>query len=43
MESAYEDTLINALSKKKDTINDLTVVSNNVGSGEKGLGVYYHP
>ncbi|EJF66032.1 3-oxoacid CoA-transferase [Dichomitus squalens] len=32
------DTLIEALSKKKDTIKDLTVVSNNVGSGEKGLG-----
>ncbi|TFK91242.1 3-oxoacid CoA-transferase [Polyporus arcularius HHB13444] len=32
------DTLIEALSKRKDAVNDLTVVSNNVGSGDKGLG-----
>ena len=33
-----QDTLIGALAKRKDTIKDLTVVSNNVGSGELGLG-----
>ena len=33
-----EDTLIDALSKRKDAVKDLTVVSNNVGSGDKGLG-----
>ncbi|KAI0724036.1 3-oxoacid CoA-transferase [Cerioporus squamosus] len=32
------DTLIEALSKRKDVVKDLTVVSNNVGSGDKGLG-----
>ena len=33
-----QDTLIEALSKRKEVVNDLTVVSNNVGSGDKGLG-----
>ena len=32
------DTLIAALAKQKDRVKDLTVVSNNVGSGELGLG-----
>ncbi|KAI0748320.1 3-oxoacid CoA-transferase [Daedaleopsis nitida] len=32
------DTLIDALSKRKEQVKDLTVVSNNVGSGDKGLG-----
>ncbi|KAJ8468718.1 hypothetical protein ONZ51_g9459 [Trametes cubensis] len=32
------DTLIEALAKRKDEIKDLTAVSNNVGSGELGLG-----
>ena len=31
------DTLIEALSRRKD-VGKLTAVSNNVGSGEKGLG-----
>lgn len=31
------DTLIEALSKRKD-VGNLTAVSNNVGSGDKGLG-----
>lgn len=33
------DTLINALSQRKD-VGNLTAVSNNVGSGEKGLGMF---
>lgn len=40
MRTEREDTLIDALSKRKDQVKDLTVVSNNVGSGEKGLGAY---
>ncbi|KAI0636777.1 3-oxoacid CoA-transferase [Trametes polyzona] len=32
------DTLIEALAKRKDEVKDLTAVSNNVGSGELGLG-----
>lgn len=35
-----EDTLIGALAKQKDQVKDLTVVSNNVGSGEMGLGAW---
>ena len=31
------DTLIEALSRRKD-VGNLTAVSNNVGSGDKGLG-----
>ena len=31
------DTLINALAERKD-VQKLTAVSNNVGSGERGLG-----
>lgn len=38
-----EDTLIAALAKRKDEVKDLTAVSNNVGSGEMGLGMYYNP
>ena len=38
-EVGLKDTLIAALAKKKDEIKDLTVVSNNVGSGEMGLGM----
>lgn len=36
-----EDTLIAALAKRKDEVKDLTAVSNNVGSGEMGLGMYH--
>ncbi|KAI0673026.1 3-oxoacid CoA-transferase [Trametes maxima] len=32
------DTLIAALAKRKDVVKELTAVSNNVGSGELGLG-----
>ncbi|THG99222.1 hypothetical protein EW026_g3092 [Hermanssonia centrifuga] len=35
------DTLIGALAQRKD-INTLTAISNNVGSGEKGLGKLLH-
>ncbi|KAF7793078.1 hypothetical protein EIP86_004185 [Pleurotus ostreatoroseus] len=35
------DTLINALSERKE-VTDLTVVSNNVGSGKQGLGKLLH-
>ncbi|KAI0093582.1 3-oxoacid CoA-transferase [Irpex rosettiformis] len=35
------DTLIEALSKRKD-VGNFTAVSNNVGSGEKGLGKLLH-
>ncbi|KAG6861645.1 hypothetical protein C0995_013647 [Termitomyces sp. Mi166 len=32
------DTLLGALAKRKDTIKDLTGISNNAGSGNSGLG-----
>ncbi|KAG6865618.1 hypothetical protein C0991_000905 [Blastosporella zonata] len=32
------DTLLGALAKRKDTVKDLTGVSNNAGSGDSGLG-----
>ncbi|GLB35453.1 putative key enzyme for ketone body catabolism [Lyophyllum shimeji] len=32
------DTLLGALAKRKDTVKDLTAVSNNAGSGDSGLG-----
>ncbi|KAH9945941.1 3-oxoacid CoA-transferase [Epithele typhae] len=36
------DTLIGALAEKKDGVKELTVVSNNVGSGVMGLGKLLH-
>ncbi|KAF5386927.1 hypothetical protein D9615_001929 [Tricholomella constricta] len=32
------DTLLGALAKRKDTVNNLTGVSNNAGAGDSGLG-----
>ncbi|KAF8316188.1 succinyl-CoA:3-ketoacid-coenzyme A transferase subunit B [Clavulina sp. PMI_390] len=33
------DTLIHAIGRRKDTLKDLTAVSNNAGVGERGLGL----